>query len=158
MLLIIMRHGQSLSAEFLDSDNQLTERGIRETLEAGGLIRNTPGLDKIDRIYTSPFKRAVQTAELLDLNVRPIEIDDMTPSNTFSVDALDELVSIEDNQTVVVVGHDDFVSKVMNKKFHKKYISLKTGGYAIIAVSGNQWDLLQLHRDRTDHHHRRDTD
>ena len=149
MRLIMMRHGQSLGDEPFDADNQLTARGIEESLEAGSMLKSIQGLGKVDSIYTSPYKRTVETAELLDFGVRPIEVEEMTPSHSESIDTLDRLVTESQDETVIVVGHADFVSKIMNNKLDQKYISLRTGGYAVILVNDDKWDLLCMHRNQS---------
>ncbi len=68
MKIYLMRHGRTASNERSIyagwSDEELTEAGIRE-VKAGFRIRDYGWGGKIEKIYTSPIRRAVHTAEIV---------------------------------------------------------------------------------------------
>lgn len=77
MAIFFIRHGQSeFNATFNGTvdpmifDAPLTELGIAQAKQA----RNSPEILSIDRVITSPFTRAIQTAQTIFGDVLPIEV------------------------------------------------------------------------------------
>ena len=85
----LVRHGEALD-DIEDryggwSDDPLTEKG-RETAEqlAGKIIRLSP---KPTKIYSSPFKRAFETAEIIGdkLGLKPVSVVNLKERNRYGI-------------------------------------------------------------------------
>jgi phosphohistidine phosphatase len=130
MELFLVRHAiaEERRAELSDEDRALTNRG-RERFEAivGRLGR--VGL-RFDRVYHSPWLRAVQTAELLDpINDGPrISVDELAapPTPRF-------FASLQGDR-VACVGHEPWMSDALSLLTtgdpHGSWVRFKKGGVA----------------------------
>ena len=76
MKLVVLRHGETIQNEKRVvqgiTDSELTERGIKEIEKLRPIIMKK----KIDRIISSPLKRAYRTAEIISDGRLPINKDD----------------------------------------------------------------------------------
>ena len=78
MKLYFVRHGESVANILHEFSNRgfkhgLTERGFQQAKQLGRKLRGVPFI----KIYTSPLKRAFQTAEILNKHQNcPLEISD----------------------------------------------------------------------------------
>ncbi|WP_205340440.1 phosphohistidine phosphatase SixA [Denitrificimonas caeni] len=61
MKLWLLRHGAAEPYQRHDAERQLTEQGRQQVVQAAKLLRN----ERFDRVLSSPYIRARQTAELL---------------------------------------------------------------------------------------------
>lgn len=61
MNLWLLRHGEAEAYQRHDADRQLTDLGRQQVLQAAEFLRDIP----FDRVLSSPYVRARQTAELL---------------------------------------------------------------------------------------------
>ena len=116
MNLYLIRHSiaENISIDKKDFDRELTEEGkfvIRKTSEAW---KNYIG--NVDVVFTSPLKRAIQTAEIISSNLQ--EIPNLIKDNNLgtgsrTADLIDILNSLE-YKNVVVVGHQPDLSQHIN--------------------------------------------
>jgi len=68
MILYFLRHGDAANdANMPDSERPLTERGMQQAALVGTFLRRTG--DPIDVILSSPLKRAVQTASIVQSGI-----------------------------------------------------------------------------------------
>lgn len=113
MQVILVRHGAAenfeIGASRPDSDRQLTQEGRRQMKQvATGLHRI---IGNVDVIATSPYVRAVQTAEILSE-----EFDEARPTDIQEIDALKSgtdpetmtewLATQDPEATIMLVGHE----------------------------------------------------
>ena len=116
MNLYLIRHSiaENISIDKKDFDRELTEEGkfvIKKTSEAW---KNYIG--NVDVVFTSPLKRAIQTAEIISANLQ--EIPNLIKDNNLgtgsrTADLIDILNSLE-YKDVVVVGHQPDLSQHIN--------------------------------------------
>lgn len=116
MNLYLIRHSiaENISIDKKDFDRELTEEGkfvIKKTSEAW---KNYIG--NVDVVFTSPLKRAIQTAEIISSNLQ--EIPNLIKDNNLgtgsrTADLIDILNSLE-YKDVVVVGHQPDLSQHIN--------------------------------------------
>ena len=116
MNLYLIRHSiaENISIDKKDFDRELTEEGkfvIKKTSEAW---KNYIG--NVDVVFTSPLKRAIQTAEIISSNLQ--EIPNLIKDNNLgtgsrTADLIDILNSLE-YKNVVVVGHQPDLSQHIN--------------------------------------------
>ena len=116
MNLYLIRHSiaENISIDKKDFDRELTEEGkfvIKKTSEAW---KNYIG--NVDVVFTSPLKRAIQTAEIISANLQ--EIPNLIKDNNLgtgsrTADLIDILNSLE-YKNVVVVGHQPDLSQHIN--------------------------------------------
>lgn len=114
MKLIIIRHGEAefSAATGLDKDRELTENGIADIGKIGNFIVGSSL--KIHRIYHSPYRRTLQTAEILheklEIPELPVLADnDLMPGCDY-MKFLPTLTSFSNSETVVIVGHNPDVA------------------------------------------------
>lgn len=92
-------------------------------------------VDEVDRIVTSPYVRAVQTAEILCQEFskvyRPVlEQADVLKSGCGAEDVKQWLTTIDPESTVLLVGHEPDLSILMG------HITSGGGGYAKLSKGG----------------------
>ncbi len=109
MIIYLVRHAVAMEREDWDGSDEarpLTEEGTERMKEAArGLLKM--GL-KADRVFSSPLKRARQTADILvkELGMAKIElIDSLAPGNAPPY-VLKELDSLKADGDVMLAGHE----------------------------------------------------
>lgn len=133
MQLLLVRHAIAVprSPELEDAARPLTARGVKRfRREVAGLAALG---QTIDRIYHSPWLRAVETAELL----RPL-CDDLRETALLADSPGGELLELlagEGEATVAVVGHEPWMGElcallVTGSTEHGEQIRFKKGGIA----------------------------
>jgi phosphohistidine phosphatase len=144
MNLYLMRHGIAVAADQpgveSDSGRPLTSKGTKRMRQAARGVRRL-GVS-FDKILTSPFARARQTAEIvaesLGLEDRLEALSELTPENN-----IDHLVSgltrFQNREHVLLVGHNPLLSNafsffVSSKTSIKLEPELKKGGLCCIEI------------------------
>jgi phosphohistidine phosphatase SixA len=132
----ILRHGDANADSkktIDDSKRVLSEAGIKE-IEGASRFFAEFGI-KFDSIFTSPLKRAKQTATIAakDQKKSPIvELNELKPEGNVS-DLCKRLSKQKEDSVILVVGHNpllvDLADDVINpENHHATNFSLKTGG------------------------------
>jgi len=145
MNLYFMRHG--IAAERADSgagsgdrERPLTTKGIKRMNKAAeGLVALSL---TFDRILTSPFERARQTAKIvaqaLQLEDRVEEVEQLSPEQS-AQDLLSGLVAYLGKKEILLVGHEPQLSSTISFLLSGKteaVIRLKKGGLCCLEVDG----------------------
>lgn len=116
MNLYLVRHSlaENISENKKDFDRELTEEGkyiIRKTSSSWKSY-----IENVDVILTSPLVRAIQTAEIISLNLQEksnIIRDNNLGTGSRTADLIDLLNSLE-HENVIVVGHQPDLSQHLN--------------------------------------------
>jgi len=114
--LLVMRHGPAealASHHASDAERRLTPDGHTKTAQAcEALARFLPSLD---RIYTSPYLRAYETAELLAAALETSE-PTVTPllAPGFEQERLARMLSEDGGHTVAIVAHEPDLSEFIS--------------------------------------------
>jgi len=145
MNLYFMRHGIAVNradAEGKSDDRErtLTPKGIKRMHKAAkGLIALSLSFD---RILTSPFERARQTAKIvaqvLRLEDRLEEIEQLSPDQLVQ-NLLSALGAYSDKKEILLVGHEPLLSSTVSFLLSGKAgaeIRLKKGGLCCVEVEG----------------------
>jgi phosphohistidine phosphatase len=139
MDLYILRHGiaEDVSKTGLDRDRVLTEEGIEKTKSAAKALRK---LDvQFDAIFTSPYARARQTAEIVanELGLTSIlQLVDAIGADSSAEAVLAELKRIvRKHSSILVVGHEPILSSL---------ISLLLSGSPSLSVTMKKGGLCKL--------------
>lgn len=117
MLLYLMRHGIAEDRSILGSDaeRQLTQRGtLRTAMVAKGLDKL--GI-KLDRIISSPYVRARQTAEIVCRITRyeeEIMFDERLVPHGRYHDVSDLIQENDDAESLMLVGHEPSMSEFIS--------------------------------------------
>lgn len=113
MEVILMRHGKAeeRGSKMQDSERELTEKGREKTTAAAkgmaGLIK--PGSPVT--IWTSPLKRAVQTAALVADVIKCVGIIEKEVIATGRLEELhQDLKEFDREGTLVIIGHEPYLS------------------------------------------------
>ena len=110
MKLLIVRHGKAFDADHRrwpdDSDRPLTDDGKARFAQSVPTIKTLA--PKRIRVFTSPYVRALQTAEILceEAGWRQPVIDERLSAHRGPDEALELLRSLEPDGSYVIVGHD----------------------------------------------------
>jgi phosphohistidine phosphatase len=108
MRIFLVRHAIAVprGGDALDHARPLTAKGRRRfQQEVGGLDRL--GI-RFDRVYHSPWVRAVQTAELLD----PLNDGDRVPTEHLAASPDKPLLDQLRSESVAVVGHEPWMGEL----------------------------------------------
>jgi len=141
MRLLLVRHGIAapLTAKITrDEQRPLTAQGLRRLRQvATGLVRVAP---RPRAILTSPLLRARQTAELLARawnELHPAIVPALTMGNQAGLRLA--LAGYEDKDTVVLVGHEGWMSELTARLLGSKAAAsfrYRKGGVALIELEG----------------------
>lgn len=131
MILTLVRHGKAAEREAWhgdDRDRPLTREGVAQCRSA---LRSLAGVVQAEELWTSPWKRARQTAELaaelwdLPLTEQPW----MAGDGCEPPEWCRQLRSAGD---VVLVGHEPDLSRLVGFLLGSKPLPLKKGGVAVL--------------------------
>ena len=142
-----LRHGEAVPHESKsDSDRELTARGERQSIAAGGALARL-GLE-FTAAYTSPKVRARDTARLAcrSLNVEPEEVRGLASGFDANA-ALELLLGADADARVLVVGHEPDFSQVVHDLTGAR-VDFKKGGVAAVRVERGGGTLIALLRPR----------
>jgi phosphohistidine phosphatase len=141
--LYIVRHGKSVPAgtNIPDADRMLTDTGVTRTIKIAAYIAELK--PAIDRILASPAERAYDTAlilaDKLGLPASIIETREKLFTGDDS-DALDMIADLDDSlQTVMVVGHNPYITRLANRFANPVLESLPTTGVVSVHVNTPSW-------------------
>jgi phosphohistidine phosphatase len=138
MRIILIRHGDAVASSLLgDNGRNLSVEGRRQATATGQALAGHQV--RPSRVWCSPLVRAVQTAELV---VAPLEFrgviearDDLYPDS--SVDSLARaLAERDDEESVVVVGHQPYMSTAASLLLERPLASFPTGAAYCLQIAG----------------------
>ncbi len=142
MKLYIVRHASAEAAgetePETDSQRQLTDKGRKKmTRIARGLKELEP---KLDRILTSPYLRAAQTAEILRKTYRldPARVSEspnLVPMGSADQLIAEMLANYSDAKRIALVGHEPSLSQL---------ISVLTSGDTGLAIHFKKGGICRL--------------
>ena len=141
MLVYLIRHGIAVDREAPncppDTQRPLTPKGIKKTEAAARGLR---ALDvKPDAVLTSPWLRALQTAEIfcetLEFPSKKIVRTDSLKGTSAPADLLRELQAIK-SKVVLCFGHEPHLHLVISHVLHTsaKIAELKKAGLALLEL------------------------
>jgi phosphohistidine phosphatase len=135
MQLFVIRHAiaEDAAPGQADADRALTEDGERRMKR---IVKGMRRLDfEFERILTSPWKRAVQTAAYLEplCDAAPVATELLTQAPRSELLAL----IAERNETTAVVGHEPWLGELVawlafGDTRHGEALQLKKGGVVIL--------------------------
>ncbi|OJU28527.1 MAG: phosphoglycolate phosphatase [Sphingobacteriales bacterium 41-5] len=140
--LIIIRHAKAEQNFGNDKDRKLTERGHRNAEKMSKVLMQKGY--KIDKIFSSPALRTVQTTEYFAL-ANHLKGDDI---KYFEKLYLGTVLKIEESilwlkeniNTLAVVGHNPGVSDFVNDITNVNIDDLPTCGIAVIELEMDNWE------------------
>jgi len=149
--LIIVRHGEAElpNASQKDFDRQLNTTGFADASRMGKQLLSKPLNNQpiqLDSIYASPANRALTTAQLLCEQLgfayeRIIPEPDMYETSVrklmLLINGLDE-----QQQTVMLVGHNPHLSYLTEMLTREEIGSLPTCGMAAITFEAQTWSAI----------------
>jgi len=117
---ILVRHAEKAFAESGDPD--LTDEGDKRAMELARVLEN----EKVDAVYSTPFKRTRQTVKYL-AEQKSLEIKDYNP---FKMEEVVEIIESNNGKTLVFSGHSNTTPALLNKMVDEdKYSHLSEGDY-----------------------------
>jgi phosphohistidine phosphatase len=148
MKLIFFRHGlamdrsESVSKGIDEGDRPLLKEGKEKTRKSAELLRK---LDfSIEEIVSSPFLRAVETAEVLKeacgVKGKISITEDLLPERNFN-DFMSYLKNRSSmGECTVFVGHEPNLSHLVSSSLggKKSFVEMKKSGFAVIEVESFQ--------------------
>jgi phosphohistidine phosphatase len=133
MDLFILRHGDAnITTKKLvdDSKRSLSDAGVKEIENVSELFSKFE--IKFDWIYSSPLKRAKQSAEIISKKQKKskfVELDELKPEG--SVEAVCKKLSKQKEATTLIVGHNPLLVNLVSyiiSPANRPRLSLKKGG------------------------------
>lgn len=103
---LLVRHAEK--CELQGNDPELSEDGAQR---ASDLARSLSLMD-VDRVYSTPFLRTMQTAQPL-VRARGLSVVD-APVGEGNVEAMRDLVLADTSRTILVVGHSNTIPHIVN--------------------------------------------
>jgi phosphohistidine phosphatase len=141
MKLYFMRHGIAADRDDTDDDAKraLTAKGVKRMQKAARGVKSLALT--FDRILTSPYERARQTAriigQVLKLDESVEEIDALCPGHS-AQELLSVLGAYADTKNILLVGHEPLLSEAVSFLLSSETgveIRLKKGGLCCLKVN-----------------------
>lgn len=132
--LYFLRHGiaEDGGPDLPDAERQLTGEG-RDKMQIAARVIAALGIDPV-RIYSSPRKRALQTAEIVAAALGKDVTIDTAVDFSFDVMAAHDLrAGLPDKSDIMYVGHNPSMSEVVSQMTGAA-VSMKKGGLARVDV------------------------
>ena len=153
MDLLVIRHGLAESRRVFAATGQddalrpLTKEGRRRMRRTVRGMRAV--VPELDTIATSPFVRAVQTADIVAASydaVVPVELETLRPTGSRE-DVLSWLQERGEHETVAIVGHEPHLGLLTSWLLAaplNHFVELKKGGACLLTwkehpTAGNAW-------------------
>jgi phosphohistidine phosphatase len=138
--LFILRHGEAgnrMTVVEKDSERPLTPEGRAEMLKIAKSLKAI-GL-QTDRIYTSPLRRARETAEIAAkiLEIPTLEEWDELKPDGSKTGLYRKLARLEQNPRPILVGHEPYLTSMIGEIIGttSAKIVLKKGGVAKVRIT-----------------------
>ena len=143
MQLYLLRHGtaERQSAGASDRERALTEAGRAQVRQLADGIKRLGW--PLERIYSSPYRRASETAELLASTLGVQASFEGLLQLGSSPEDVEELLSRADHQHVMLVGHQPDLSR-LSKHLTGRRLNLPTAGLAVVEYARGQAGRGQL--------------
>lgn len=134
MDIFVLRHGDANATGkklMDDSKRGLSDAGIKEIENVTELFAKFE--IKFDYIYSSPLKRAKQSAEIISKNQKKskvIELSELKPEGSVE-EVCKKLERRKEGTTILIVGHNPLLINLVNyiiNPGNRQNLSLKTGG------------------------------
>jgi len=129
MIVVFIRHGKAepKTEEKPDKERELTEEGRKDIETLASILPIMP-----KKVYTSPYKRAMQTAEIIANTWKiPIEIrEELSPENM----SIESIRKLELSDGEILVGHAPSIEDVVSKLIGSGKIDMSSGSAACIEV------------------------
>jgi phosphohistidine phosphatase len=138
MIIIFLRHGiaEEYAPDKSDRDRKLTAEGIEKMTRIARVIGKLGW--KMDCIITSPYLRALKTAEIVadTLGMKDNLQKDSRLAPGFSMSDLARIVAEHANASaIMLVGHNPSMSVIPGELCGGANLSLKKGGIAWVETS-----------------------
>lgn len=132
MRVILIRHGDAIMSSPLgDSGRHLSIEGRRQAEATGRALASHEV--RPTRVWSSPLVRAVQTTELVLAALRYEGVvearDDLFPDSSFEP-LVRSLARLDGDSTVIVIGHQPYMSTITSSLLGASGSDLATSGFA----------------------------
>ena len=137
MNIYLIRHTTAESTSHLkkDRERELTDEGIKLLKESVTTWKNF--VDGFDFIISSPFKRALHTAELIaeyyDYKDEIIKYSTLAPGST--ANAIIQLAALFKGERIAFIGHQPDIGYQVSSLISNSELSLKISPASIINIS-----------------------
>lgn len=141
--LVLVRHAKSSwdDPEQKDFDRTLNERGKKDAPEMGKRLAQKKW--KVDRVVSSPAKRALKTAKLIakELHYDPSAIDQYMEIYEASIDDLRDVLRSQPggSNSLVLVGHNPGISYFLAFLAGEFMMNFPTCGMAYLELPIESW-------------------
>lgn len=141
MRIYLIQHGMSLP-EAEDPEKSLSLEGKNQTQRTAEFLESKR--IKVDLIWNSPKKRAVQTAQIISEKISPQEIQERSDMNPLDpVDKFPEEIKSM-NRDIMLIGHLPFLQKLFSLLLtgseENDYLSFKNSGIICLECT-DKWRL-----------------
>jgi len=139
MHIFILRHGEAGYKASSDRERELTDAGKQSSTIVADFCAGIH-ID-FSRIYSSPFRRARQTADIILTRFSALSIhesDSLLPESD-PKEIISELSHLTNDSSVLLVTHEPFASTCIASLIHGSvsvHIAMKTSSLAYVETSG----------------------
>jgi phosphohistidine phosphatase len=148
MEIFVLRHGDAnIGSKKIvdDSARSLTDVGIKEIENVSKFFADFD--IEIDHIFSSPLKRARQTAEIILKNQKKVKLTELAELKPEGLsDEACKKMTKQNYPTILVIGHNPLLTNMINHIINSQKqttcdLSLKTGGLAKINTTAREPQL-----------------
>ncbi|CAA0089641.1 Phosphohistidine phosphatase SixA [Zhongshania aliphaticivorans] len=135
MEILLIRHGTASWDTKTDIERELTERGREEVQAASEWIKSTEW--QPDELWVSPYRRAVQTAEILNIDwqLRPRLKSSLTPDTPLS--ELEPMLATFSGERLLLVSHNPLLSNAIaywHSGANQSYWGMQPASMALVSA------------------------
>lgn len=131
MLLTFLRHGKAVEREAWhgeDADRPLTREGLAQVR---AVLRALAGVVQADEVWTSPWRRARQTAELA-AEIWDLPLSEHEWLAGEAAEPADWCRELRSAGEVALVGHEPDIGRAIGMLLGSPAMALKKGGLAVL--------------------------
>ncbi|MCX6678617.1 MAG: histidine phosphatase family protein [Methanothrix sp.] len=137
MKLFLMRHADKKYSENLDEKTPLSEDGKKKTICMAGIIKRELKEEKIDRILSSPYSHAKETAELIKHSLglpEEVKVEEEKSLLDPSSSQLKNILKKCNKKVILLIGHNPQITEFIRVLSGKK-VTLHRAGVCCINVN-----------------------
>jgi len=139
MEIYIVRHGDAIEGE-IDELRELSEKGKKQAKKAGKKLKKL----RFEEIFSSPLKRAVQTAEIIGKEIKfkgKINTTELLMPNSNPSEILNHIF-VMNIAKILIVGHQPFIGNFI-KLISNQDVEVKKGSVWKIEIEDKKFKSIE---------------
>jgi len=144
MKLLFLRHADALDGE-IDDLRPLSDKGHRDSDRIGQFLKRAGFA--FDVVYTSPLKRAIETAGGVLKHVEAQRVEAVDAMTNEYADFSSWILNLPSAETVLLVGHNPSISERVCSMIgmpHASCLNMPKGGLICIETANRRFGMLKF--------------